>query len=137
MSRSSVIDEAALARHNARRLGFSAGVAAALVMLLAASVLRLASGVISLPEIVADGFLLLLPGELFSAILDALQRSAKPLMYLGVGIATLVVGGLLGRWYAASPGWRQAARIVVVVWLVFGLGVYTLGGAGPFGSHLQ
>jgi DMSO/TMAO reductase YedYZ molybdopterin-dependent catalytic subunit len=137
MSRSSVIDEAALAWHNARRLGFSAGVAAALVMLLAASVLRLASGVISLPEIVADGFLLLLPGELFSAILDALQRSAKPLMYLGVAIATLVVGGLLGRWYAASPGWRQAARIVVVVWLVFGLGVYTLGGAGPFGSHLQ
>src|SRR2546423_14317858 len=116
MTVSNAADEAALARHNARRRGFSAGVAAALVMLLAASVLRLVSGVISLPEIVAEGFLLLLPGELFSTILEALQSSAKPLMYLGVGIATLVVGGLLGRWYAVSPGWRQAGRIVVIVW---------------------
>jgi DMSO/TMAO reductase YedYZ molybdopterin-dependent catalytic subunit len=127
----------ALARLNARRFGFAAGVIAALVMLLALVLLRLVSGVISLLEVVADGFLLLLPGALFSTILDTLQRSAKPLMYLGVAVATIVVGGVLGRWYSSQPGWKQAARIVTAVWLVFGLGVYLLAGAGPFGARLQ
>jgi len=49
----------------------------------------------------------------------------------------LLVGGLLGRWYGEEPGWRRAARIVIGCWLVFGVVVYTLLGAGIFGSALQ
>ena len=126
-----------LETYNARRFGFAAGVVAALVMLAAIVVLRLASGAISLPEIVADGFLLLLPGAVFSTILDTLQRSAKPIMYLGVAVGMVIVGGGLGRWYASTPTWRQAAVIVASVWLTFGLVVYTIAGAGVFGSQLQ
>src|SRR5260370_32196461 len=49
----------------------------------------------------------------------------------------VVVGGFLGRWYASSqPSWRQAAKIVVGTWLVFGVAIYTLLGAGIFGQHL-
>src|SRR5919202_1449826 len=112
--------------YNARRFGFAAGVVAALLMLLAVVLLRLASGTISLPEIVADGFLLLLPGAAFSTILDSLQRSAKPILYLGVAVGMVIVGGGLGRWYASSPTWKQAAVIVASVWLTFGLVIYTI-----------
>src|SRR5918911_4511175 len=103
----------ALEAYNARRFGFAAGVVGALVMLVAIIVLRLASGAISLPEIVANGFLLLLPGALFSTILDTLQRSAKPIMYLGVAVGMVVVGGGLGRVYGARPEGERAAWVVV------------------------
>jgi DMSO/TMAO reductase YedYZ molybdopterin-dependent catalytic subunit len=123
--------------YNARRLGFAAGVVAAVVMLVAIAILRAISGVMSLPEVIAEGLLVNLPGALFSAVLDALQHSAKPLFYLGVGIGILIVGGLLGRWYAGDPTWERAARIAIGAWLVFGLVVYTLLGAGIFGQRLQ
>src|SRR6266508_578740 len=97
-----------LASYNAERIGFSAGVIASLVMLAAIAILRALSGVTSLPEVVAEGLLVLMPGALFSAILDSLQHAAKPLFYLGVGIGMLVVGGFVGRFYATVPGWKQA-----------------------------
>src|SRR5437868_6609187 len=130
------IPEPGLPEYNARRIGFTAGVAAAAVMLIAMAILRALSGVLSLPEIVAEGLLVNMPGALFSAVLDALQHSAKPLFYVAVGVGMLIVGGLLGRWYANDPSGRQAIKIVVGVWLVFGLGVYTVLGAGIFGQHL-
>src|ERR1051326_1049614 len=49
----------------------------------------------------------------------------------------LIVGGLLGRWFATDATWQRAAKLVVGVWLVFGLGVYTVLGGGLFGQHLQ
>lgn len=130
-------DEPQLARYNALRIGFTSGVVAAVVMLVAIVLLRVLSGVLSLPEIVAEGLLVLMPGALFSAVLDVLQHAAKPLFYLAVVIGMLIVGGLIGRWYATQPTWKQAARIVVGVWLVLGLGAYTVLGAGIFGQHLQ
>jgi DMSO/TMAO reductase YedYZ molybdopterin-dependent catalytic subunit len=131
------VDEPRLPDYNARRVGFTAGVIAAAVMLLAIIVLRLLSDVESLPEVVAEGILVNLPGALFSAVLDSLQHSAKPLFFLAIAIGMLVVGGLLGRWYSIAPTWPRAAKIVIGVWLVFGLVLYTLLGAGIFGQHLQ
>jgi DMSO/TMAO reductase YedYZ molybdopterin-dependent catalytic subunit len=131
------IDEPHLAAYNAQRIGFTAGVIAAAAMLLAIVVLRLLSGVISLPEIVAEGILVNLPGAVFSAVLDALQHSAKPLFYLGIAIGIIVVGGLLGRFFAARPTWQRAVQIVLGAWIVFGVGVYTLLGGGIFGQYLQ
>jgi DMSO/TMAO reductase YedYZ molybdopterin-dependent catalytic subunit len=125
-----------LSRSNRVRLGFAAGVGAALVMLLAMALLRLVSGVPSMAEILADGLLLLLPGAAFSALLDALQRAAKPLLYAGIAIGALVVGGGLGRWYAGKPSARRAGSIVLGAWLVFGVGVYSVAGAGAFGQRL-
>jgi DMSO/TMAO reductase YedYZ molybdopterin-dependent catalytic subunit len=43
----------------------------------------------------------------------------------------------LGRWYSTEPTWQQAARIVGGAWLAFGVGVYTILGAGIFGQRLQ
>jgi DMSO/TMAO reductase YedYZ molybdopterin-dependent catalytic subunit len=126
-----------LADYNSRRFGFAAGVGAAAVMLLAIALVRALSGVTSLPEVVAEGILARMPGALFSAVLDALQHAAKPLFYVSIGIGMLIVGGLLGSWYGEHPGWKQATRMVVGAWLVFGLFIYTLLGAGLFGQALQ
>jgi DMSO/TMAO reductase YedYZ molybdopterin-dependent catalytic subunit len=134
---SPTVDRPRIPDYNARRLGFAAGVIAAAVMLVAIGVLRALSGVMSLPEVVAEGLLVNMPGALFSAVLDALQHAAKPLFYVAVGVGMLIVGGVLGRWYAQDPTWERAAKIVGGAWLVFGLGVYTLLGAGLFGQHLQ
>ncbi|MBV9603076.1 MAG: molybdopterin-dependent oxidoreductase [Chloroflexi bacterium] len=123
--------------YNARRLGFTAGVIAAAVMLLAIAVLRLLSGVQSLPEVVAEGVLVNLPGALFSAVLDSLQHAAKQLFYLAIAIGMLIVGGLLGRWFAAAPTWQRACKMVIGLWVVFGVVIYTLLGAGIFGSALS
>jgi DMSO/TMAO reductase YedYZ molybdopterin-dependent catalytic subunit len=126
-----------LPKYNLQRIGFASGVIAAVCMLVAIVILRVLSGVLSLPEVVAEGLLVMMPGALFSAVLDSLQHAAKPLFYVAVCIGMLIVGGFLGRWYATRPTWRQAAKLVVVVWLVFGLGIYTILGAGFFGQHLQ
>jgi DMSO/TMAO reductase YedYZ molybdopterin-dependent catalytic subunit len=131
------VDAPRLPAYNAQRIGFTAGVVAAAVMLLAIVILRLLSGVESLPEVVAEGVLVNLPGALFSAVLDSLQHSAKPLFYLAIAIGILIVGGLLGRWFATEPTWQRACKIVVGVWLLFGVVVYTLLGAGIFGQQLQ
>jgi DMSO/TMAO reductase YedYZ molybdopterin-dependent catalytic subunit len=129
--------EPRLPAYNRQRIGFSAGVFAAVVMLLAIVVLRVLSGVTSLPEVVAEGLLGIMPGALFSAVLDSLQHAAKPLFYLSVGIGMVLVGGLLGRWYGTQPTWTQAVKIALGAWVVFGLGIYTFLGAGIFGQHLQ
>ena len=132
-----LVDEPRLSQYNVRRIGFAAGVIAAAAMLVAIAVLRLLSGATSLPEVVAQGLLTNMPGALFSAVLDALQHSAKPLFYVAVGVGMLLVGGFLGQWYAPRPTWQQAVKIILGVWLVFGLGVYTLLGAGIFGQYLE
>src|SRR5947207_15517370 len=115
------IPEPGLPEYNARRIAFTAGVVAAAVMLIAIAMLRALSGVLSLPEIVAEGLLVNMPGALFSAVLDALQHAAKPLFYVAVAIGMLIVGGLFGRFYARQPTWQQAAKIGIVVWLPSGL----------------
>lgn len=125
------------ARAPRRRIGFSAGVAAAVVFVVAVVVLRLITGIPSLLEIVADGLLFLVPGAMFSAVLDTMQRSAKPLLYLGMVVGTVVVGGLLGRWYAGEPSPRRAGSIAAAAWLVFGVGIYSVAGAGAFGQRLS
>jgi DMSO/TMAO reductase YedYZ molybdopterin-dependent catalytic subunit len=134
---SGAVDRPRIPDYNARRIGFTAGVVAAALMLVAIVILRGLSGVISLPEIVAEGLLVNMPGALFSAVLDALQFAAKPLFYLAVCIGMLIVGGLVGGWYASDATWERAAKVVFGIWLVFGLVVYTLLGAGLFGQHLQ
>src|SRR5579859_915689 len=118
--------EIRLPAYNAQRIGFAAGVVAAVCMLVAIVVVRLLSGVISLPEVVAEGLLVMMPGALFSAVLDNLQHAAKPLFYLAVGVGMLIVGGLLGRWYGSQPTLKHAAKIVLGTWLVFGVGIYTI-----------
>lgn len=116
---------------------FLAGVLAAIAMTVAMGVLRLATGVLSLPEILGEGIIRILPGELFSAILDVLQHAAKPTLVAGILLGQLAVGGLLGRLYGRAPSPRRALAIAAVTWVVFGVVVFPLLGLGVFASVLS
>ncbi|MDP8924465.1 MAG: hypothetical protein M3O34_16545, partial [Chloroflexota bacterium] len=123
---------------DARRHGFLAGVLAALAMTAVMAVLRLTTGVLSLPEILGEAIVTLMPAAVFSAILDVLQKAAKPLLYVGIFVGQLLVGGLLGRWYVASErSWGRALKLALVVWLVVGVVALPALGAGLFGSVVR
>jgi DMSO/TMAO reductase YedYZ molybdopterin-dependent catalytic subunit len=115
-----------------------AGLLAAAVMAAVMAILRLTTGVLSLPEIIGEAIVSLMPAPVFSAVLDVMQRAAKPTLYAGIFIGLLVVGALLGRWYArGAPGWPRALRMALIVWLVFGVLVLPILGAGLFGSVVR
>jgi DMSO/TMAO reductase YedYZ molybdopterin-dependent catalytic subunit len=116
---------------------FLAGLLAAAVMTVAMAILRLTSGVLSLPEMIGEGVIRLLPPQVFSRILDALLGAAKPSLELGILLGQLLTGGLLGRIYARKPGWRSALVIAMGVWLVVGVALLPLLGLGLFGSALR
>jgi DMSO/TMAO reductase YedYZ molybdopterin-dependent catalytic subunit len=114
---------------------FLAGVGAALVMTAAIVVLRYTTGTPSLPEIVGEGIISLIPAAVFSAILDAMQKAAKPTLYVGIFAGMLAVGGLLGKGFAFGEAtWSRALKLAAAVWAVVGLVVLPLLGVGLFGS---
>ena len=93
----------------------------------------LLSGVLSLPEVVAEGLLACMPGALFSAVLDSLQHAAKPLFYRlgwhrhvdrgrlpGALVRRPSRAGNRPSRSSSAPGWCSA------------LGVYTVLGRGHF-----
>lgn len=118
-----------------RRLGALAGVVATLAMTLAMALLRFATGWVSLPELIAEWFITVLPAPLFSALLDALQLAAKPLLLAGILLGQVAVGALLGSLYGAEPTLARAVRIVGVTWLVTVVVGLLLLGAGLFGAQ--
>jgi DMSO/TMAO reductase YedYZ molybdopterin-dependent catalytic subunit len=116
--------------------GFLAGVVAALVMTAAMAALRYTTGTPSLPEIVGEAIIGLMPAAVFSAILDVMQKAAKPTLYLGIFVGMLAVGGLLGKGFAYGEAtWGRAFRLAAVVWAAIGLVILPLLGAGLFGGN--
>src|SRR5215218_4507615 len=113
-----------------------ARVIATLVMTAAMAVLRYTTGTPSLPEIVGESIIGLMPASVFSTILDVMQKAAKPTLYAGIFVGMLVVGGLLGRGFAHGElAWRRAFKLAAVVWAAIGLVVLPLLGAGLFGGN--
>ena len=130
-----------MAEHAPRRAGsngFAIGVTAALVMTAIMVILRLTTGVLSLPEILGEAIITLMPAAAFSAILDVMQRAAKPTLYTGIFAGMLAVGGVLGRWFAGgAPSWRRALTLGLIVWVVVGGLAMPLMGLGLFGSAVR
>ena len=128
----------ASARATMRRRGVIAGVLATLVMLVVVAVLRYTTGFQSLPEIIAEGIVGLMPASVFSAVLDRLQKAAQPVLYVGILIGMLAVGGLLGRGFSfGPPTWGRALKLALALWVAFGVVIMPLLGMGLFGSALR
>jgi DMSO/TMAO reductase YedYZ molybdopterin-dependent catalytic subunit len=120
------------------RRGFLTGILATLVMVAIIAILRFTTDVESLPEIVAEGLVGLMPAVVFSTILDRLQKAAQPILYVGILAGMLGVGGLLGRGFAfGPPTWSRALKLALVVWAVLGIVIMPLLGVGLFGSMLR
>ncbi len=121
-----------------RRHGFLAGVSAALAMTAAIAVLRYTTTTPSLPEIVGEAIIGLMPAPVFSAILDVMQKAAKPTLYVGIFIGMLVVGGMLGRGFAwGDLTWSRAGNLAVVLWALIGVIILPVLGGGLFGGSIR
>lgn len=73
-----------------------AGALAGLMMTACMFVLRILTGAPTLPELFQDQVLALLPGTLFSFVLDRLQFAPKPLLLVGLAFPPVPVCAGLG-----------------------------------------
>ncbi len=92
--------------------GIAAGVLAMLAMLAVVVVTRSLFDIPSLIDAMADALLLILPMQMFSLALDLFDAQAKTMMLAGLMLLLIILGGLIGWWYA-----RQTAGARRVMWL--------------------
>lgn len=103
------------------RGGFGAGVGAAIVMMVVMAILRFTTNTISIPELMEDGLLGLVPGQTKSDIIQALGVGGKALLLVSVIEGTLLLGGLLGL--AFTRVWPTAKFSRWASGLLFGAGL--------------
>jgi hypothetical protein len=85
-------------------------------------VVRVLTGVPTLPELFEDQVLAVVPGTVFSFVLDRLQFAAKPLVLVGLALTAVALGALLGLLYGTI--WRRQNwpdRVGVVGGIAYGL----------------
>ncbi len=126
--------------------GATAGALGALVMIVAQAMARLGAGIPMFPDLLEDLATRLIPPELFARVLDALKFEAKYLLFVGLLVAQVVVGALVGLLFAAVwgrdldpgrqqwAGWNGGLLGAVALWLLTGLVVLPIAGQGFFGS---
>jgi DMSO/TMAO reductase YedYZ molybdopterin-dependent catalytic subunit len=120
------------------RSAFAAGVVAMTVAVLLALAWRLASGILTLPEIIGDHLVRLIPGELFEIGIQSLGPLAKKGFVVGLMLGQVVVGGglaiVLARFSPGAPNARGRTerffgRAFVGALLAEGALTLVLGGA--------
>jgi DMSO/TMAO reductase YedYZ molybdopterin-dependent catalytic subunit len=100
---------------------------------LVALLARVAHAVPTLPELAQDRLVLLLPGSLFSELLDRFLYLGKPILFSSLLLAQVLFGGLLGLLLGRG---RRMLLIVPALWLVTGLVLLPLAGHGVFTQSL-
>jgi DMSO/TMAO reductase YedYZ molybdopterin-dependent catalytic subunit len=128
------------------RAGSVAGAVAAVVMVVAQAIARIGAGVPMFPDLLEDLVTRLIPPPVFSRVLDTLHFEAKPLLFVGLLVAQIGAGALIGGqaagWLAPLPRavgqsvspWRQGLILGVGLWLVTGVLVLPVAGQGAFGA---
>jgi Mo-co oxidoreductase dimerisation domain len=104
--------------------GAAAGCAFVVVELLG----RVLRTVPTLPELIQDRLVLLLPGPIFSLLLDRFLYLGKPLLFATLLLGQVAFGGLAGM---AIGRWGRPAAAGAALWLLTGLVV--LPGTGTYG----
>lgn len=112
---------------------FWIGVAAGCAFLVVELGARLVVGAPTLPELIQDRLVQLLPGPVFSFVLDHLLYLGKPSLFAALNLVELVIAGLGGLLYPRS---RRPLAFALVPWLVLGLVVLPVAGAGIFADQL-
>jgi DMSO/TMAO reductase YedYZ molybdopterin-dependent catalytic subunit len=91
------------------RTGALVGLASAAVTVALMFALRLAFGLLSLPDVAADAMTLILPGGFFGYLIDRLQHFGRPLMLLGLSVSLLALGAAAGAVTERSLAGRPLA----------------------------
>ncbi len=119
--------------------GLMAGLAATLFTV----VTRFAWSSLTITELAADWFTTVIPAPLFDYLLETLSFSAKPLMFIGLLVAQVLVGGGIGALYGritdmspASPlrEWWRASGFSFLLWLLSMMALVPALGGGFFAS---
>ncbi len=127
------------------RKGFWFGAVAGSAMVFFIITMRTLVNAQSLPELAADWFTVFLPATLLDFLLETLVFSAKPLMFVGLLLAQIIVGGLLGvlytrvagRWPTTENGeWRRTLGFGIALWLLTMLTLVPLFGGGFFATNV-
>jgi DMSO/TMAO reductase YedYZ molybdopterin-dependent catalytic subunit len=119
------------------RRGLVAGAVAGLALIGGMEVAGVA-GLRSLPDVLQQPVLAVMPGPVFGFLIDTLQHAGKVLEEIGLLIAMLVVLAGAGAAAAAARarGLPQVGLIAGgVVWAIICLGLLPLGGSGFLGLH--
>ena len=124
--------------------GLVFGLLAGAAMVFATVAMRLTGNALSITELAAERFTEILPGAVIDFLLETLTFSAKPLMLVGLLIAQVMVGGVVGalygrlsdRWPAADPfgELNRALRLGLLLWLVSMVALVPALGGGVFGT---
>lgn len=109
--------------------GFWCGAAAGCAFILVGLGARALWGAMSLPELVQDRLLLLMPGSVFSFLLDRLLYLGKPLFFSSLLLAQVVLGGVAGA-VIARVG--RPLLVSAALWLLTGAVLLPLAGLGVF-----
>jgi DMSO/TMAO reductase YedYZ molybdopterin-dependent catalytic subunit len=132
-----------LAEYSLKR-GLTSGLIAGGFMVLATIVLRLTVSAFSITELAADWFTSVLPGQVIDFLLETLSFSAKPLMFVGLLVAQVIIGGLLGILYTTisnrwpleeSAEWGRAIAFGAALWILSLLILVPAFGGGFFASE--
>jgi DMSO/TMAO reductase YedYZ molybdopterin-dependent catalytic subunit len=109
-------------RSRGRAAWLGPGVTASLALTGTTLGLRALAGVPSLPEMVEDGILALIPGEVFSLALDRLGYLGKPVLLVGL-VGVLLATGVAGAALLLRLVWLRLPASGRLAWLAFGVAV--------------
>src|SRR5262245_1513438 len=127
------------------RVVFGSGVVTMVVAVGAALVVRIVSGSPTLPELVGDNLVVLIPGDLFELGIRLLGPLAKKLLFVVLNLGLILVGGglalALQRLDLVGPrtldqALRSALRSIVAALLVTAALTALLGGPGALDPGL-
>jgi DMSO/TMAO reductase YedYZ molybdopterin-dependent catalytic subunit len=110
---------------------FWIGVVAGFAFLTAELAGRVLARVPTLPELVQDRLVLIVPGQVFSFLLDRLHYGGKPVLFVGLILLQLMLAGVGSLAFAH---WRHPVWLTSALWFVTGLVVLPLAGQGVFAS---
>jgi DMSO/TMAO reductase YedYZ molybdopterin-dependent catalytic subunit len=113
--------------------GFWSGVGAGSAFVVIALLARVFARIPTIPELIQDRLVLLLPGRLFAFLLDRLLYLGKPLLFLQILLITVVAGGLLG---IAVARWGHLLPAALLVWAATGLLLFPAAGHGVFAGSI-
>jgi DMSO/TMAO reductase YedYZ molybdopterin-dependent catalytic subunit len=108
---------------------FWSGAAAGCAFVVVALLGRAVNATPTLPELVQDRLVLLMPGPVFSLLLDRFLYLGKPLLFAALLLCQVAIGGLAGM---AIGRWRRPFVTAAVLWLVTGVIVLPLAGRSIF-----
>lgn len=113
---------------------FATGLAAGCAYLTVELLGRVLAEVPTIPELIQDSLLRLLPGQVFAFLLDRLLYLGKPLLFAGLLLAQLVTLGLVN---VATARWRHPFRVAAALWLATGFVLLPLTRNGPMARRLD